>query len=147
MKTFPDLTPQFPLYKEKAVNKTDHNGILTFTPRSGAEFKFHADKRLPVIQKFRKYCLLVPMFFTLLFSLPLLINQPLVKLFQPCPVPCLGNRRNRIIMSRSICKVNQVPYKLTNIHPQEETLKITSELKSWISHLLKIQLLGKLCSY
>lgn len=31
---FPDLIPQFPLYKEKAVNKTDHNEILTFTSRS-----------------------------------------------------------------------------------------------------------------
>lgn len=97
--------------------------------RSGAELKFHADKRLPVIQKLRKYCLLVPVFFTLLFSLPFLINQPLIKLFQPCPVPCLDNRRNMKITSGSICKVNQVPYKLTNTPPQEETEKIT-ELKS-----------------
>lgn len=114
--SFPDVIPQFPLYKDKSVNKIDHNGILAFTSRKETRQKqvmqsseTQADIRLPVIQKFREYSLLVPMFFTLLFSLPLLIDQPLIKLFQPCPVPCLGNIINTKLISRSIWKVNQVP--------------------------------------
>lgn len=29
----PNFVPQFPLYKDKPVNNTDHNGILTFISR------------------------------------------------------------------------------------------------------------------
>lgn len=37
---FPDLNPQFPLFKEKVVNKSDHNEILTFTPRPKTKQKW-----------------------------------------------------------------------------------------------------------
>lgn len=57
----------------RRTNSNIHFKIINWS-EVGAEFKIHADIRLPATQEFGKDSLLVPVLFTLLFSLPLLIN-------------------------------------------------------------------------
>lgn len=45
--------------------------------------------QIPVVQELGKNSLLIPVFFAFLLPLPLLINQSLIKLFQPRPITSL----------------------------------------------------------